>query len=69
MIARNPSLAAGQAFDLIIVGGGFYGASLALESARRGLKPLLLEAGDFRHATRIVCESFTVACVTCKAWT
>jgi glycerol-3-phosphate dehydrogenase len=51
MITRNPSLAAGQAFDLIIVGGGFYGASLALESARRGLKPLLLEAGDFGHAT------------------
>jgi glycerol-3-phosphate dehydrogenase len=51
MITRNPSLAAGQAFDLIIVGGGFYGASLALESARRGLKPLLLEAGDFGSAT------------------
>jgi glycerol-3-phosphate dehydrogenase len=51
MIPRNPSLAAGQAFDLIVVGGGFYGASLALESARRGLKPLLLEAGDFGHAT------------------
>ena len=51
MITRNPSLAAGQAFDLIIVGGGFYGASLALESARRGLKHLLLEAGDFGHAT------------------
>ena len=41
----------GEVFDLIIVGGGVYGIMLALESARRGLKALLLERGDFGGAT------------------
>jgi glycerol-3-phosphate dehydrogenase len=38
-------------YDLIIVGGGIYGAMLALESVFRGLKPLLLEKSDFGAAT------------------
>jgi len=38
-------------YDLIIVGGGIYGATLALEAVFRGLKPLLLEKSDFGSAT------------------
>lgn len=41
----------GTAFDLIVVGGGAYGIMLALESVRRGLRPLVVERGDFAGAT------------------
>lgn len=50
-ISRLPSAAARQTYDLIIVGGGIYGAMLSLEAALRGLKPLLLERDDFGGAT------------------
>lgn len=45
-LARQPDAAAQDAYDLIVVGGGVYGVTLALEAARRGLRPLLLERGD-----------------------
>ena len=51
MIERNISLASGRAYDLIVVGGGIYGATLVLEAARRGLKPLLVERDDYGGAT------------------
>jgi glycerol-3-phosphate dehydrogenase len=51
VIRRDPVHAAAQEHDLVIVGGGIQGACLALESARRGLRPLLLERGDFGEAT------------------
>jgi len=35
-----------QPFDLVVIGAGSSGASLALESVRRGLRVALLEAGD-----------------------
>ncbi|RTZ97686.1 MAG: hypothetical protein DSY90_06640 [Deltaproteobacteria bacterium] len=38
-------------YDLIIIGGGFYGVMIAYESACRGLKTLLLEKNDFGSAT------------------
>jgi glycerol-3-phosphate dehydrogenase len=50
-ISRNPSTAADQTYDLIIVGGGIYGVMLSLESARRGLRSLLIERQDFGGAT------------------
>lgn len=50
-IQRVPDEAQHRRYDLIIIGGGIYGAMLALESARRGLKPLLLERGDFGGET------------------
>lgn len=50
-ISREPSLAAGQTYDLIVVGGGIYGVALSLEAARRGLRSLLLERDDFGSAT------------------
>jgi glycerol-3-phosphate dehydrogenase len=51
VIARDPGAAATRDHDLVIVGGGIYGACLALEAAFRGLRPLLLERGDFGEAT------------------
>lgn len=48
---RNPESTEREQFDLIVIGGGVYGACLALESARRGLACLLLEKDDFGGAT------------------
>jgi glycerol-3-phosphate dehydrogenase len=50
-IVRDPGKAASEQYDLIIIGGGIYGAMLALESSRRGLIPLLLERDDFGQHT------------------
>ncbi|NIS75876.1 MAG: FAD-dependent oxidoreductase [Deltaproteobacteria bacterium] len=50
-IYRDPAKAAGESYDLIIVGGGVYGIMLSLEASRRKLRPLLLEKDDFGGAT------------------
>jgi glycerol-3-phosphate dehydrogenase len=44
-------VAASQPYDLIVVGGGIYGACLTLEAARRGMRVLLLERDDFGEHT------------------
>jgi glycerol-3-phosphate dehydrogenase len=51
VIGRDPRAAATQSHDLLVVGGGIYGVTLALEAARRGLATLLLERGDFGGET------------------
>ena len=38
-------------YPLVIVGGGIFGAALAWEAAHRGIRVLLVEAGDFGAAT------------------
>jgi len=38
-------------YDIIIIGGGITGASVAYEAASRGLKTALFEKGDFGEAT------------------
>jgi glycerol-3-phosphate dehydrogenase len=50
-IDRDPAAAARRRYDLIIIGGGIYGAMLSLEAARRGLASLLLESDDFGART------------------
>jgi glycerol-3-phosphate dehydrogenase len=40
-----------EIYDVIVVGGGIHGACAAWEAARRGLKVVLVEAGDFNAAT------------------
>lgn len=50
-IRRDLVAAIGRHHDLIIVGGGIYGIMLALEAARRRLRPLLIERRDFAGAT------------------
>ncbi len=42
---------AGQSFDLCVIGGGATGAGCALDAQLRGLRTVLLEAGDFAGAT------------------
>ena len=51
LIERDPRGDQDRRYDLVIVGGGVYGCMLALESARRGLRPLLLERDDFGQHT------------------
>jgi glycerol-3-phosphate dehydrogenase len=38
-------------FDLIVIGGGMFGAAVALDAAQRGLRTALVERGDFCGAT------------------
>jgi len=51
LINRKPEQASLKTYDLIVVGGGIYGVSLALCATLRGLQPLLLERDDFGAAT------------------
>ena len=41
----------GDHFDLLIIGGGIFGAAAAWEATTRGLAVALLEKGDFGAAT------------------
>ncbi len=50
-ITRDPQGAEKGEYDAIIIGGGIYGITLALEAGRRGLKTLLLDQGDFGEQT------------------
>ena len=40
-----------KTYDLIVIGGGIYGACLAWDAALRGLSVALIEKADFGHAT------------------
>lgn len=51
ILSREPEKLAGEKFDIIVVGGGIYGACVLLEASRRGLKTLLVERDDFGGAT------------------
>ncbi len=42
---------AGEAFDVLVVGGGITGAGVALDAASRGLKTALVEKADFASGT------------------
>ena len=48
---RNITRLAASPYDLLVVGGGIYGACCAWEGALRGLRVALIEAGDFGCAT------------------
>lgn len=48
---RNLTAMSENHYDLIIVGGGISGASIAWDASLRGLKVALLEKDDFAHAT------------------
>lgn len=50
-IIRTPDAAAEKHYDVVIIGGGIYGAMLLLEATRAGLQAVLLERGDFGEAT------------------
>ena len=48
---RNIARLSAMSYDLVVVGGGIYGACAAWEGALRGLRVALLEAADFGGAT------------------
>ena len=50
-ILRNPPGAAKETYDLIVIGGGFYGVMLSWEASFKGLRTLLIERADFGGAT------------------
>lgn len=50
-IDRNPASAVSQHFDVVVAGGGIYGAMILLEATQRGLRALLLEQNDFGSGT------------------
>ena len=49
--ARSLEHLAGNAVDVLVVGGGITGAGIALDAARRGMSVALLESNDFASAT------------------
>lgn len=51
MMVRNFSRLDGQTFDVLICGGGIYGAWTAYDAAMRGLKVALVDQGDWASAT------------------
>ncbi|MBC6951099.1 FAD-dependent oxidoreductase, partial [candidate division KSB1 bacterium] len=48
---RNLEALAQNVFDVLIIGGGIYGACAAWEAAQRGLSVALVEKDDFGGAT------------------
>lgn len=50
-INRQPRLASEKGYDLIIIGGGIYGVSLAMQASAMGLTNLLVERKDFGWGT------------------
>ena len=52
---RNLSALMDKEYDLIVIGGGAFGACTAWDAALRGLSVALVERGDFCHATSANC--------------
>ena len=48
---RDLSRLADREFDLVVIGGGIFGACAAWDAAQRGLSVALIERGDFCGAT------------------
>lgn len=50
-MARDTAALTGRTFDLVVVGGGIFGACVAWDAAHRGLSVALVERGDFGGGT------------------
>lgn len=48
---RNPRQLTDKEFDVLVIGGGIYGAFIAWDAVLRGLSVAMIEKGDFGHAT------------------
>lgn len=48
---RDPSRLTTSEFDLLVVGAGIYGATVAWEATQRGLRTALIDKGDFGGGT------------------
>jgi glycerol-3-phosphate dehydrogenase len=52
---RNPKAAAQDTFDVLIIGGGAFGAAAAWDASLRGLRTILVEAADFGGGASAEC--------------
>jgi glycerol-3-phosphate dehydrogenase len=50
-VKRDLAALEAEAFDVVVVGAGIYGACIARDAAKRGLRTALIERGDFGAAT------------------
>src|SRR5210317_1963387 len=50
-LERNISMLGTKEYDIVIIGGGIFGACAAWEAASRGLSAAIIEKADFCHAT------------------
>lgn len=48
---RDPQQLANESFDVLVVGAGIYGATIAARAAAQGIKVALIDKGDFGHST------------------
>ena len=48
---RDPAALASRAFDLLVIGGGIYGAIAAWDATLRGLSVAIIDRGDFGSGT------------------
>src|SRR5262245_53061358 len=46
-MTRNPGRLTSRTFDVLVVGGGIYGLTIAYDCAQRGLQVALIDSGDF----------------------
>ena len=51
MMRRDIAAATGRRFDLLVIGGGIFGAGIARDAALRGLRVALVEQADFASGT------------------
>src|SRR5213078_288498 len=51
MMRRNFSALGSEVFDVLVVGGGIFGAGIARDAALRGLRVALIEKSDFASGT------------------
>src|SRR6266576_4757621 len=51
MMRRNLSALGSEMFDVLVVGGGIFGAGIARDAALRGLRVGLVEKADFASGT------------------
>src|SRR5438552_18507353 len=50
-MTRKPAALADGTFDLLVIGGGIFGAGVARDAALRGLRVGLIEKSDFASGT------------------
>src|SRR6266540_1484361 len=48
---RNLAALSNNVYDVLVLGGGIYGAWCAWDAVLRGLSVVLVDKGDFGHAT------------------